>query len=80
MTPILRTKFNLGLFFNAFLLLTILLPSKAFALDPQLLNVTVTDGISNTPLANQAIGILRREADGNLKGIRTLNTDANGQL
>jgi uncharacterized protein (DUF1800 family) len=80
MTPILRTKFNLGLFFTALLFLTILLPNKAFAIDPQLLNVTVTDGISNTPLANQAIGILSREADGSLKGIRTVNTDANGQL
>jgi hypothetical protein len=51
-----------------------------FVVGNQLLNVTVTDGISNTALVNQAFTVLRREADGSVKGIRTVTTDAAGQL
>ena len=80
MTAILQNKFHLGLFFSALILLTALFPSKAFALDPQLLNVTVTDGIGNTPLANQAVNVFQRQTDGSLKGIRSATTDANGRL
>ncbi|MDD2762147.1 MAG: hypothetical protein PHH11_17865, partial [Methylomonas sp.] len=51
-----------------------------FVIGNRLLNVTVTDGIGNTPLTNQAVNVLQRLADGSLKGIRTATTDANGQL
>jgi uncharacterized protein YhdP len=51
-----------------------------FVVGNQLLNVTVTEGISNTALVNQAVTVLRREADGSVKGIRTITTDAAGQL
>ncbi|MDO8843590.1 DUF1800 domain-containing protein, partial [Methylicorpusculum sp.] len=51
-----------------------------FVVGNQLLNVTVTDGISNTALVNQAVTVLRREAAGSVKGIRTVTTDAAGQL
>jgi len=51
-----------------------------FVVGNQLLHVTVTDGIGNTPLANQAVTVLRREADGSLKGINAVTTDAEGLL
>ncbi|MDZ4097788.1 MAG: hypothetical protein U1E13_03695, partial [Methylophilaceae bacterium] len=51
-----------------------------FVVGNQLLNVTVTDGISNTALVNQAVTVLRREADGSVKGIRNVTTDAGGKL
>jgi hypothetical protein len=46
----------------------------------QLLNVTVTDGISNTALGNQDVTVFRREADSSLKWFRRQATDANGKL
>ena len=51
-----------------------------FVVGNKLLNVTVTDGIDNKPLANQAVNILRRDADGSLRGVRTENTDGTGKL
>jgi large repetitive protein len=51
-----------------------------FVVGNQLLNVTVTDGVNNSPLANQIITVLRRESDGSLKGLRTESTDVNGKL
>ncbi|MDO9239746.1 MAG: hypothetical protein Q7U30_07000, partial [Methylicorpusculum sp.] len=51
-----------------------------FVVGNQLLNVTVTDGVSNTALGNQDVTVFRREADGSLKWFRRSPTDANGNL
>ncbi|WP_431067759.1 DUF1800 family protein, partial [Methylotuvimicrobium sp.] len=51
-----------------------------FVVGNKLLNVAVTDGINNQPLANQEITVLRKEPDGNLAWFRRENTDANGRL
>ncbi|HBA64578.1 MAG TPA: hypothetical protein DCZ48_00065, partial [Methylococcaceae bacterium] len=51
-----------------------------FVVGNKLLNVAVTDGINNQPLANQEITVLRKEPDGNLTWFRRENTDANGRL
>ncbi|MDO8937808.1 MAG: DUF1800 domain-containing protein, partial [Methylicorpusculum sp.] len=51
-----------------------------FVVGNQLLNMTVTDGISNTALVNQDVTVFRREADGSLKWFRRQATDANGNL
>ncbi|MDO9238868.1 MAG: hypothetical protein Q7U30_02555, partial [Methylicorpusculum sp.] len=51
-----------------------------FVVGNQLLNITVTDGISNTALGNQDVTVFRRDADNSLKWFRRQATDANGNL
>ncbi|MDO8843110.1 hypothetical protein, partial [Methylicorpusculum sp.] len=75
-----RFKCPFNLFITRLLFLFLTVPGLAFAVDGQLLNVTVTDGISNTVLGNQDVTVYRREADGSLKWFRRAPTDANGNL
>ncbi|MDP2177639.1 MAG: hypothetical protein Q8K19_03930, partial [Methylicorpusculum sp.] len=75
-----RFKCPFNLFITRLLFLFLTVPGLAFAVDGQLLNVTVTDGISNTALDNQDVTVFRREADGSLKWFRRSPTDANGNL
>ncbi|MBU2571675.1 MAG: hypothetical protein KJ725_16935, partial [Gammaproteobacteria bacterium] len=54
--------------------------SFTFLVGNKLLNVAVSDGIGNTPLANQEVIVMTRESDGSLKWFRRENTDGNGKL
>ncbi len=53
---------------------------STFTIGNKLLNVTVTSGIDNTPLANQSVIIYLRLENGSRKGFRTVTTDSNGKL
>ena len=75
-----QNKITLNFFITGLLFLFLTLPGFAFAVDNQLLNVTVTDGISNSALGSQDVTVYRREADGSLKWFRRTPTDANGKL
>ncbi len=77
-----RLLFFREFFVGSLLVLILIFPGQNFAqvIGNQLLNVTVTDGISSTPLANQDVTVYRRDADGSLKWFRRVPTDANGKL
>jgi 5-hydroxyisourate hydrolase-like protein (transthyretin family) len=54
--------------------------SSTFVIGNKLLSVAVTNGIDNTPLANQSVTLYQRLADGSRKSLRTVTTDSQGKL
>ena len=54
--------------------------TSTFVIGNKLLNVAVTSGIDNTPLANQAVVLYQLKSDGSRQSLRSLTTDSKGLL